>query len=650
VPTYRPSAGRVSASAQRLVASGAARVRAATPDLANTAAWVTASLALLLFGWSANAMVTQGGLDPSWHAALHVAAHQDLTFGSELVFTYGPLGFLSAPEFWYGDTGTLALIYKTLFRLALGIALYVAARRTYGAPIGLLLALVVAGTIQGETTIPVVAFVVLALVLQRNRADRLSLGVAGAAGALAGLELLVKLSLGIELTALAVVFALAVPADRVRHLGLVAGGMTAALLVGWAAMDQHWGALPEYAYHGVLIVSGYASALSAEEARLAWHYPAALLVIAIAIGGVLVTTHHAPLRQRGGLVVLWLAFAFLSFKQGFVRHDIHHAVIYFEALLGGFLALQWPPGRRALGFAVTILVLLVVLAVRIDGADEPIGPMLDPVHRARSAIDELSPLFSTAERREAEAFGRFRVLLADKIDKMTLALLQNHTVDVLPHETAVVWAAGLRWAPRPIFQSYSAYTEELDALNERTVTSRHAAERILLQNTDGIDGRFLSFDEPASTRAVLCRYVEMRATTRWLVLRRGPDRCGEPRLVRSVRADWGEPVAVPSPPNRQAVVYVRIDGVEPHGLESVRALLFKPSTREILLDGARYRLVPGTAANGLVLRAPARVDFTRPFNVAPNASRIELLRDGKVGSGGQPLHFDFYTESISPPP
>jgi hypothetical protein len=246
-----------------------------------------------------------------------------------------------------------------------------------------------------------------------------------------------------------------------------------------------------------------------------------------------------------------------------------------------------------------------------------------------------------------EGLGRLRVVLGNEVDRRTLALLQGHTVDVFPHEASVVWAGRLQCAPRLIFQSYSAYPQGLDALNEDTIRSGHAAERMLMQNAEAIDGRLLSFTsrlrrEPSSA-------VEMRATMDWLVLQRGPNRCGASQLVRTIHADWGEPVAVPKPPDRQTAVYVRIHGVEPGGLDRIRSLLFRPTKREIVLDGARYQLLPGTAGDGLIMRAPAEIDFSRPFNVAPNASRIQVLRGGEDGSGGQPLRFDFYAQLISRP-
>jgi hypothetical protein len=110
----------------------------------------------------------------------------------------------------------------------------------------------------------------------------------------------VRTSVGIELTALAVVFAVAVPADRVRHLRLVAGGLAGGMPGGWAVTGQDWVALPEYAYHAGLIVAGYASAMSSEEPGLGWHKPLALLAFAIVMGGVLHASRPALCASATG--------------------------------------------------------------------------------------------------------------------------------------------------------------------------------------------------------------------------------------------------------------------------------------------------------------------------------------------------------------
>ena len=42
------------------------------------------------------------GLDPSWYQALHVAVERGMGFGTDLVFTYGPLGFVHPRIYWPG--------------------------------------------------------------------------------------------------------------------------------------------------------------------------------------------------------------------------------------------------------------------------------------------------------------------------------------------------------------------------------------------------------------------------------------------------------------------------------------------------------------------------------------------------------------------
>jgi hypothetical protein len=102
-------------------------------------------------------------------------------------------------------------------------------------------------------------------------------------------------------------------------------------------------------------------------------------------------------------------------------------------------------------------------------------------------------------------------------------------------------------------------------------------------------------------------------------------------------------VDVPSPGPGE-VVFARVHGVEVDGLERIRALLFRPSFRYAVLDGARvYRLVPGTAENGLLLRASgAAAGGGGPFAQVPQAETIEL-----TGASG-PLRLDFFTMPVRP--
>jgi hypothetical protein len=109
-------------------------------------------------------------------------------------------------------------------------------------------------------------------------------------------------------------------------------------------------------------------------------------------------------------------------------------------------------------------------------------------------------------------------------------------------------------------------------------------------------------------------------------------------------------VPVPAPPNNHSFVFVRISGVAVGGLERLRALLYKPVERVVLLDGASHRLIEGTATDGLLLRAPVGVDFTAPFNLASNRSTIAVGKTGQGAGDGQPITFSFFAQSVNAGP
>ena len=184
--------------------------------------WVIVPLAIAILSWHALVLQPAAGLENSWHAALHMALHDGVTFGNHLIFTYGPLGFLSVPTLWYGDTGVIAVLYTLLLRIALAAAVFAGARRSYGTVVGAILALLVAGATGigleevaptlGFETIPFVVFAVW--VVDRVADLRRLLLFMGVAGAVAAIELLNKLSVGITVTALTVVMGLAARGRR----------------------------------------------------------------------------------------------------------------------------------------------------------------------------------------------------------------------------------------------------------------------------------------------------------------------------------------------------------------------------------------------------------------------------------------------------
>jgi hypothetical protein len=148
-------------------------------------------------------------------------------------------------------------------------------------------------------------------------------------------------------------------------------------------------------------------------------------------------------------------------------------------------------------------------------------------------------------------------------------------------------------------------------------------------------------------RTILCRYGEVSAGSRWQVLARSHDRCGRATTITTIRARWGQRIVVPPPPPH-AVMFVRIGGVQPRGFEALRALVYRPDTRRIIVNRHPYRLVPGTAADGLVLWIPAAADYTGPFGLSQHAHTLAVRRGTGAQPGSDEITYRFEQVPIGP--
>jgi hypothetical protein len=81
----------------------------------------------------------------------------------------------------------------------------------------------------------------------------------------------------------------------------------------------------------------------------------------------------------------------------------------------------------------------------------------------------------------------------------------------------------------------------------------------------------------------------------------------------------------------------------------LRDLAFKARQRQIVFDGVRtQRLVPGTAADGLVMSVPPAADLPQPLNASLGARTVAVgIRGAEQGSGS--VELSFFERPISPP-
>jgi len=562
-------------------------------------------------------------LDPSWQAALHMVAHRHM---HALVFTYGPLGFMGQGVGYYRWTVVLAAIYVAAVAAALATALIAVLRRDIGLPAAAAAAFVLVSATRalGVTDQVVVAVTIAAFgVLRGDHTERAERVLVAVAGVVAGTHLLVKFNAGVTVLLVGAVVAWSAGRRGWRSEATFGGAAMASLLAGWVLTGNGVAGLVPFLSRSAQVASGYSEAMGIEANGRGGYLAVAGVVSAVLLLlGWAATGGWPPARRRalagGGL--FWL---YAAFKLGFVRHDSHDVVFFGEALVIGAVFAGAAAGRRSAaavwtwvrrGLAGAGVIGLVVTLLATSKLSVP--TVLNPGPALGSLGGDLPILVSpTAAAREI-AKGRANLQRRYyALSPAILAALRGHTVHIHPWEAGIAWAyPEIRWRPLPVFQEYTAYTADLDHLNADFLSGPNAPERILTQEIS-IDIRNPDWESPAAVVAMACHYRQVVAEAKWQVLERVPNRCGAPATLAVVKARTGDNVAVPDTTGRDVMVVARISGLDHSLFYRLRSTLWRAAQVHVSLSGRRrWRLVPGTAPDGLIVRVPMeRLGFSQPF-------------------------------------
>lgn len=622
--------------------AGRPRRRAVSPVFPG----VVAALTLLTFRSVSFAPIP--GLDPSWHAALHMAARHRMPFGDRLVFSFGPLGFLAQPVAYYTSTGFLSGLYVLGLEAALCASLLAVLHRSVGLAGAAVVTFVAAGAAALELKAAELVVVVVVVgafgLLRGDHAPRTERLLVLAGGVAAGSQLLVKFNTGATVAAVATVTAWFVGRRAWRSEAELVGAAVAALAAGWVATGNRVGDLVPYLRHSVDVASGYSEAMGIEARDRAVEYPVAAVVVAVLLALAWAASRGWPRGRRVGLGLVGAVWLYAALKHGFVRHDPHDIVFFGEALVvgvavaGAVAAAAGPRGRWLPAAAG-----LVLLGAFLHASGSSVVDVVDVLPALRGAGREALYAVSGGRRSAAVDRARARLRAAYGLDPDTLAALAGHTVHVHPWEAQVAWAyPEIRWLPVPVFQEYSAYTPALDRLDADFLAGPDAPERILTEDTT-IDFRNPDWESPAGVVAMACHYRELVAQARWQVLGRVPDRCGAEQLLATVTARVGDTMTVPQADDPDTLVVARIRGLDSSPLYGLRSALLRVPEVHVSLDGGRrYRLVPGTAVDGVLVGAPADpavLGFSEAF--APGSARTLRVETGGGWGLGTTLHVDF---------
>ncbi len=596
-------------------------------------------LKIAMVGWLAWLMfpspwnVFSIGLDGSYGWGINAAHQLGLQYGRDIVFTYGPLGYLLWPLPWGTIPAASLTFHLVILATWIGLLLYLAFTRL--SLIRLFLFAACFAFLRSDAEMQVLALVLICTAVVVT-GDRLALLFCAIASLFATLILFAKFSSGVAVCGVVAVMLL-ILLIKERHrfgaslMACAGGSLVVALPVAIIHFDGIRSIIT-WVRASLALSEGYATAMS---------LIGSLVVLKIAIVLLISVTTVFLISRKAAkdrfLSLLCIAPLFVFFKHGFVRQDTH-VLFFFSAFLVVVTALFLVAHQRRLliGFAILYLAGAAVY-VNIARVEAPwylpsrskfIG--YDALKAARKAAQLEQMVQNLASRSE-------RGLAPDRLPPVFVSSVraQHLSVDIVPWETSMIPANDFIWKPSPVFQFYTAYTAYLDNLNAVHYEGDQAADRLVVHFGE-LDGRNMMWDTPQTWRSILAHYEFDCAlpSNQVIVLRRtqGKGKRQRQEIARGeFRVNTWQDV-----PKTDHLLYAEV--VFPWSLAGrIRKTLFRipPIYMDTREEGGAiktWRIVPDVLQGGIMINTvPATLgDFERLVRgvAGPRIVAIKIHGDG----------------------
>jgi hypothetical protein len=571
-------------------------------------------------------VIAEDALDPSWSQALGRFLAQGLLAGQDYVFTYGPLGYFSTNVYEPALFWHKLLLWEVGWRLAaswfVARALWDGHSRTERVAAFALL-LVVPLTFDAFAFAVIVA---VASVLAREPQPRAL--VRGLGFLLLGSLALVKFTFAVAAGATALALVLHSLASTGRRAALRDSALALFGLVAcWFAAGQGLSNFWPWLHNSLRIAAGYNEGESKPAGAFSTWIGLATLACAFVLLVQLARARPRS-RARAALAAALALDCFLSFKAGYVRGDDHTTHYLGFALVACWLLPLAPPAkaRAGLGALAALLALAGILAAPEQEGTMPTALLRDFVARLpQNAHDMLLPWRAHAELEAARSASAARFDLP-----RIRARVGKERVDVFNFHQGVALLNGLEYVPRPLFQSYVAFTPELQQLDVDFYEGARAP-RFVLFKLETIDDRLPTMEHARLLETFLRWYAPVLSEHRELLLERRETPL--PPVQRTLEIErevaFGEELALPAAPSPARLLTLDLRA---RPLGKLAQFLYRAPEIELeSLDEfgnrRRLRVVPGMMRTGVLFDPYVTAgDSWVQFLVGGRLPRLRSLR------------------------
>jgi len=559
-----------------------------------------------------------GCIDPSWKTAVNLAFAKSFVFGTDFVFTYGPLGFFSTRTGI--DVSPLYLLLFDIFVAAnIAFILLHVWRSFYGAGVVLLGMLVCYLSPLNDVSFKLLLIMLfwMLLALETGSARYFIVPLL-----IAVLSFFIKLN-----TAFLAIFLfyLFLVTASFLHRKLDLWRLTLAILLPVILyVSSHLLNLdiPGYIANGYELVKGYGDSMN----FIVWtKYSSVIVALALfSLGGFVVVVYRRKLDARTLVSLFSLTLVlFLAFKQSLVRSDTWHlsAFLFCAPIVWMYCVYFLCPHSKPLNIFIFIVAALTLLLC--------IGPLryvarpadFNPVYK----LNYFSALIRGDSSAERRAVAKKNFALPEDVRH----IIGGMSLDIIPWNVNLIYFNDLRYNPRPVVQSYAAYTRALIDLNRQKYLGPHAPEFVIL-SADSMDLRYGFFDDAGAKIAILKNYsVRCRFKVDevdYLLLIKEP----RPReiVLGDSRTDIINLNQNYEIPDVNKTYYAKIT-IKYSALGDICRMLYQPLQLRMIVnlsDGTEreFRPVPSILESGVILNP--YVETTRDYELFFDERAVELRK------------------------
>lgn len=544
-------------------------------------------------------------LDLSWSAVIAWAHVNGARWGHDIVFTYGPLGWLNCYATYNAEIFNRFVAGQILMTLATALVFAIAAG---GAASGMRLALalsvvVLAPWLQADVLMLGTIMLAAAALDRLGRSDRP--GIPAILATLIIAILIAVLAL-LKSSLLLPCFTLWVCAgyllrQRKALAAIWIAGVPFAGLVLWLSNGQQLGDIPAYLRLSARMASDFGHAMGTPGPL--WQLLTGLAACSLA-GLLLVVWWWRGSRARATVIVLHLGVClYVGWRAAFTRADPGHAESFLPICSMLLMALIACSRDGQIGGRVRALALAAALLSTLAMAAPPgtVQRYKNAWRDSRFALTMLTDLSGLRAHFEASR----RAVRAEFDLPLIRASVGEQKVDLLTFSQGLLLANDFHYAPRPVFQSYAAYSAPLLRINEAHFLGPEAPPFVLFK-LDALDRRYPTSEDSLALIALMRNYRPVELERGFVLLQRRADADAAPAPVapaQFVTARHGEWVDVPDTGADAVMMHAEIP-------LSIAGRAYALALREpaTLIDAQlsngemrQFRLLRGVAQAGMLL-------------------------------------------------